>query len=170
MRIAFDFNPVLVNRYSGFYTFGVGLLGGFESLAAKPEFLLFHSKRFSESACQQVEKLGEWAQLRPTAIKMRWLESFWNYSRYPRLELFTGKFDIYHSFDHLMPPTNGRPRILTIHDLRRHVLADFYPKSKVGRFEVAVRRADHFIAVSQSAKDDLCNIFDIPQSIKRIST
>jgi hypothetical protein len=93
---------------------------------------------------------------------MRWLESFWHYSNYPKLEYFAGDFDIYHSLHHLMPPTKGKPRILTVHDLRRYKLPDLYEHSKLGLFESAVKNADHFIAVSESTKKDLCNIFGIP--------
>ena len=163
MRIAFDLNPVLINIHSGFYSFGKGLLCGLNSLAEKPQFSLFYSKRYDEEAQNIKRELAEWAQLKPTIIKMRWLENFWRYCNYPKLELFTGKFDIYHCFDHMMPPTKGKPRIMTIHDLRRYTLPELYTTSKLYRFELAVKRADHFIAVSQSAKEDLCNIFNIQE-------
>jgi len=161
MRIAFDFDAVVRNRFSGFYSFGTGLLEGFENLKEKPEFLLFHSRRFSEQAQLIKKRLGDWAELKSTAIKMRWLEKLWRYSNYPKLEYLTGDFDIYNSFHHLMPPTKSKPRILTVHDLRRYILPDLYYKSKLGLFESAVKRADHFIAVSESTKNDFCNIFNI---------
>lgn len=162
MKIAFDFNPILVNRFSGFYAFGTGLLQGFEGLEEKPEFLLFHSRRFSEQAKFVKERLGHWAQLRATSIKMRWLENLWRYSNYPKLQHFTGEFDIYHCSHHLMPPTKNKPRILTIYDLRRYKMPELYQKSKLHLFESALKRANHIIAISEATKKDLCRVFEIP--------
>jgi len=163
MRVAFDFNAILVNRFSGFYTFGTGLLHGFESLEEKPETLLFYSKCFSEQAQIIKKGLGRWARLKGASVKTRWLENLWRYSSYPKLEFFTGEFDVYHCFHHLMPPTNNKPRILTLYDLRRYKIPELYKKSKLDLFESAVRRADHFIAISQATKDDFCSIFKTPQ-------
>ena len=161
MRIAFDLNPILINRFSGFYTYGIGLLQGFEALDKKPEVLLFHSNRFSEQARLVKKRLGHWAHLRATSIKIRWLENLWRYCNYPCLQHFTDEFDIYHSPHHLMPPTKNKPRILTIHDLRRYKIPQLYPKSKLDLFELALKRADHFIAVSNATKNDLCSLFSI---------
>jgi glycosyltransferase involved in cell wall biosynthesis len=162
MRIAFDFNPVLVNRFSGFHAFGTGLLQGLEGLEEKPEFLLFYSRRFSKQAKFIKEGLGHWAQLRATSIKMRWLEKLWQYSNYPKLQRFTGEFDIYHCTHHLMPPTKNKPRILTIYDLRRYKMPELYQKSKLHLFESALKRADHIIAISEATKKDICEVFKIP--------
>jgi glycosyltransferase involved in cell wall biosynthesis len=160
--VAFDFDPALKNKFSGFYTVGTGLLKGFDELEEKPEFLLFHS-RYSVKEAKLIKKgLGLWTKSITTSIKMRWLESFWRHSNYPKLEYFAGDFDIYHSLHHLMPPTKGKPRILTVHDLRRYKLPKLYTKSKLAPFEFAVKNADHFIAVSESTKKDLCDIFGIP--------
>ncbi|RKY25114.1 MAG: hypothetical protein DRP62_02075 [Planctomycetota bacterium] len=161
MRIAFDFNPILINRFSGFYTYGTGLLRGIEALDEKPVVLLFHSRRFSEQAKPVKKRLGHWAQLKATSIKMRWLENFWRYCNYPCLQRFTGEFDIYHCSHHLMPPTKNRPRILTVYDLRRYKIPQLYPKSKLGLFELALKRADHIIAISEATKNDLCSLFNI---------
>ncbi|MHC5179706.1 MAG: glycosyltransferase family 4 protein [Planctomycetota bacterium] len=161
MRILFDFEAVLKNRYSGFYSFGLGLLNGFAQLENRPEMVLLCSKKLASDAKQLVGNYADWASVRPVSIKMRWLENLWSFSSLPKLETLAGPFDIYHSFHHLMPPTRSAPRILTVHDLRRYVLPDLYQKSKLGRFETAVQRADHFIAVSESTKTDLCRIFDI---------
>ncbi len=161
MRIAFDFNPILINRFSGFHTFGISLLQGFEDLREKPDFLLFHSRRFSKQVEHMSKRFGSWVQFKPTSIKMRWLENLWSYCNCPRLQYFTGDFDIYHCFHHLMPPTKGRPRILTVHDLRRYKLPELYIDSKMALFESAVKRSVHFMAVSHSTKYDLCDIFGI---------
>jgi glycosyltransferase involved in cell wall biosynthesis len=164
MKVAFDFNAVVTHRFSGLYSVGAGLLRGFDGLLGKPEFLLFYSNRYHTQTKQAIGNLTGLVHLKPTFVKMRWLENLWRYSSYPRLESFTGKFDIYHCFHHLMPPTKGRPRVMTVHDLRRYKLPDLYKKSRLDLFESAVKRADHFMAVSESTKHDLCNIMDISES------
>ena len=60
-----------------------------------------------------------------------------------------------------MPPTRNRPRVLTVYDLRRYKVPQLYRKSKLGLFELALSRADHFIAISEATKKDLCSLFDI---------
>ena len=165
MKVAFDLNPVLINRFSGFYSYGTGLLEGFAALDNRPDFLLFHSSRFTRQAKAIQSGFDNWMQLKTTSIKMRWLEDLWRYSRLPKLEFFTGDFDVYHSFHHLMPPTKNKPRILTVHDLRRYRLPELYEHSKLGHFELALRRADRIIAVSQSTKNDLCSVFSIQEDI-----
>jgi len=164
MRIAFDYNPILINKYSGFYAYGAGLLRGFEALSEKPEFLLFYSRCFSNQAKLIKKGIGEWAQLSATFVKMRWLENLWCYSKYPKLQFFTGEFDIYHSTHHLMPPTKNKPRILTVYDLRRYKISELYKKSKLDLFESALKRADHFISISEATKKDLCSLFKIADS------
>jgi glycosyltransferase involved in cell wall biosynthesis len=61
-----------------------------------------------------------------------------------------------------MPPTQNKPRILTIHDLRRYRLPHLYKESKLQLFEKSVKLADHFIAVSEATKNDLCYFFNVP--------
>jgi alpha-1,3-rhamnosyl/mannosyltransferase len=165
IKVAIDFNPVLVNKFSGFYTFGIGLLEGFSQLEEKPQLLLFYSGKFAEQAKELVNKeFKEITQQKTLAVKTRWLENFWKYFNFPKLQNFTGDFDIYHCFHHLMPPTNGRPRIMTIYDMRRYKLPELYKESKLDLFENAVKKADHFLAISEATKRDLCSVFEIQEN------
>jgi alpha-1,3-rhamnosyl/mannosyltransferase len=52
---------------------------------------------------------------------------------------------------------------MTIHDLRRYKLPQLYTESKLDLFETAVKKADHFLAVSRSTKNDLCSVFGIEE-------
>jgi len=52
---------------------------------------------------------------------------------------------------------------MTVHDLRRYALPELYRESKLEYFETAVKKADHFLAVSESTKTDLCKFFNIPE-------
>jgi alpha-1,3-rhamnosyl/mannosyltransferase len=164
IKVVMDFNPVLVTKFSGFYTFGVGLLKGFAELQERPELILLYSSQLAAEA-EEIENYARQQIFQPKTltVNMRWLENFWNYFDYPKLQHLTGNFDVYHCYHHLMPPTSGKPRLMTVHDLRRYKLPQLYPKSKLGFFETAVRRADHFLAVSQSTKNDLCSVFNVEE-------
>jgi alpha-1,3-rhamnosyl/mannosyltransferase len=165
IKVAIDFNPILISRYSGFYTFGTGLLEGFAKIDKKPELILFHSSRFASRAEEVIKyELRVITEQKTLTVKMRWLENFWNHFSYPKLEHLTGDFDIYHCFHHLMPPTKNKPRLMTVYDLRRYRLPQLYRKSKLGFFESAVKRADHFLAISQSTKEDLCSVFKVAEN------
>ncbi|HBG27355.1 MAG: hypothetical protein A2Y10_18810 [Planctomycetes bacterium GWF2_41_51] len=162
LTVAIDFEPVFVNRFSGFYSFGTGLLEGFAAIEKKPRLLLFYSRRYISAARTLLGyELDGTSEQSVLAVKRRWLEKFWKYFDYPKLEYLSGQFDVYHCFHHLMPPTNNKPRLMTVHDLRRYKLQEIYTKSKLAPFEYAVKNADHFLAVSQSTKNDLCSIFNI---------
>ncbi|MCD6364472.1 MAG: glycosyltransferase family 4 protein [Planctomycetes bacterium] len=96
-----------------------------------------------------------------TRLRVRRWERWWRLCPHPSLQRLCGGFDVYHSLHHLMPPTAGRPRILTVHDLRRYRLPELYPASKTGPFERAVRSADRLIAVSNSTRRDLIELLGI---------
>lgn len=164
IKVILDFNPVLVNKFSGFYTFGIGFLKGLSQLKQRPNIVMFCSSRLAVQA-EELKKYENqsFIEFKTPTVNMRWLENLWSYFNYPKLQHLAGEFDVYHSWHHLMPPTGETPRLLTVHDLRRYKLPQLYPKSKLGFFETAVKRADHFLAVSQSTKNDLCEQFNIEE-------
>ena len=163
-RVVFDMDAVLRNRYSGFYTFGRGFLKGINALDSKPEMVLLYQKKFHDRAMEIMRSLDEWAHPRPSGLKFRWLQSVWDIISYPPLRFIAGQHDLYHCFHNFMPPRRLRsPSILTVHDLRRYVLPELYASSRLDRFEKAVARADHFIAVSHSTKKDITTFFGVPE-------
>ncbi len=161
MKLVLDFDSLLKNRYSGFYTLGTGMLKGFSRLKQKPQLTLFCGNADLEKARNLKNILAPSAEIAAAPFKIRHLENICNFINYPKLQKFTGDFDIYHCFHHFMPPTANKPKVLTIHDLRRYKLPQMYVNSKLTRFETAVKRADHFIAISESTRRDLCEIFSI---------
>jgi glycosyltransferase involved in cell wall biosynthesis len=163
MRVAFDFDTVATNRFSGLYTYGVNLLKGFCSLKAQVDAMLVYSKGLEGELGHIKADHNDRILLKPLPIKRRRLEKIWKYSRYPALQWLIGSFDIYHCLYDFMPPTGGKRRIMTVHDMRRYRLPELYNRSRLWRFERGYARADHFIAVSQSTKNDLCQIFGISQ-------
>jgi len=161
IRVAFDLDAVLRSRYSGFYTFGSGLLKAIDGLDERPEVLLFFQNKYRRAASELIGGFGAWAIPKSCRVKFRWLENLWHFVLFPSMEFLIGEFDIYHCFHHFMPPASRATRLLTVHDLRRYCLPELYRHSRLKPFEAAVQRADHFIAVSHATKRDLCRIFDI---------
>jgi glycosyltransferase involved in cell wall biosynthesis len=163
MRIAFDFDAIVMNRFSGLHAYGVGLLSGLGKLANRPEAVAIYSELFKQEALQLRATRFGWVLPRKAPTKIRRLEKLWKHIEYPPLQWLIGNFDIYHCLYTLMPPTADKPCIMTVHDMRRYKLPELYENFKFRRFERAYARADHFIAVSQSTKNDLCEIVGVPQ-------
>ena len=162
MRVVLEVNSVLTNRHSGFFGYGAGLLAGFAALEDPPEITALCGRRVLPNASwlgEAADKLDcRWVA---PQVKMRHLERWWQFVSVPGLQRLTGPFHVYHCNHHLMPPTKGKPRVMTVHDLRRYRLPEFYRHSKLGRFEYAVSKADQFIAISQATKSDLQEYFGI---------
>jgi glycosyltransferase involved in cell wall biosynthesis len=104
--------------------------------------------------------LDERFRLRSLPVSDRITNAVWQRLRLPiPVQAITGSFDIFHSPDFTLPPTMGRPSIVTVHDLAfltvpqcayptlRDYLAEVVPRS--------VRRASQIIAVSQRTAQDL---------------
>ncbi|GIV80203.1 MAG: glycosyl transferase family 1 [Litorilinea sp.] len=86
---------------------------------------------------------------------------------WPRVDWFTGgPLDLFHATDFVLPPSNARRKILTVHDLAflfypdaalpslHHYLNVVVPRS--------VRRADHIIADSHHTARDLQEQWQVP--------
>ena len=82
------------------------------------------------------------------------------------VNLLTGRLDVFHEPDFLLPPVRAGRRLVTIHDLSYLI----YPElAHPAMYRYLVRavprsldRADHVIAVSESTKRDLIRLLGIP--------
>lgn len=107
-------------------------------------------------------------QWRPTAISPRWLTRIWQRARLPLpVELFTGKIDLFHATDFVLPYTLGSTRtLLTVHDLSFvRVPEAASPPLKAYLDAVvprSVERADHLLADSAATKEDLIDLYKTP--------
>lgn len=104
----------------------------------------------------------------PTRIPPIWLARGWHRARLPiPVEVFTGKVDLYHATDFVLPPTRrGIPTLLTVHDLSFvRVPETASPSLKAYLDRVvprSVQRATHILADSQATKDDLIALYRTP--------
>lgn len=115
----------------------------------------------------QLSLNATWA---PTSLTPLWLARLWHRARLPLpVEYFTGKVDIYHATDFVLPPTLPRvPTLLTVHDLSFvRVPETASPALKSYLDQVvprSVRRATHVLADSQATKDDLVALYGVDSS------
>jgi glycosyltransferase involved in cell wall biosynthesis len=101
-------------------------------------------------------------------ISDRYLSIIWQRLRLPvPIELFTGRVDVFHSPDFVLPPLIRARKVLTVHDL------SFirYPECSspallqylIRSVPPSVRRADYLLADSLSTKQDLIELLGIPE-------
>jgi glycosyltransferase involved in cell wall biosynthesis len=107
---------------------------------------------------------------RPTRLSPTWLARIWHRARIPMpAETFTGRVNLFHATDFVLPPTlPGTRTLLTVHDLsfvRVPETASPHLKAYLDRVVPrSARRADHILADSQATKDDLISIYNLPAS------
>jgi glycosyltransferase involved in cell wall biosynthesis len=82
------------------------------------------------------------------------------------VEIFIGGVDVFYSPDFVLPPTLSKIKILTVHDLSfKRVPETALPKLKwylEGAVPRAIKRADLILADSNSTRDDLIDLFNLP--------
>ncbi len=172
LSVLFDWDAVIRNRHSGFYTFGSGLIDALTRITEDVQITLFYQKRYAPVSMEFLSNLDtrQCSRLRSKEcpFKFRWIERLWEILDLPSLEFLAGYHGIYHCFHHFMPRSFGGTKILTVHDLRRYRLSFLYEGSRLSPFERAVKRADLFICVSHATKKDLCSIFGIREDLVHV--
>ncbi len=104
----------------------------------------------------------------PAPLNDRWLYRLWYRLRLPiPVQWFTGRLDLFHSPDFVLPPVRGdAPTLLTVHDLSFvHYPQTFTPPlvNYLNRVVPwSVRRATHVLADSRATKEDLQAIWNVP--------
>jgi len=107
--------------------------------------------------------------LHTTPISERNMVRLWHRlnSPWPRVNWFTGgRPDLFHATDFVLPPSNARHKLLTVHDLAFLFYPDAAMPSLHRYLNVVVprsiRRADHILADSQNTADDLNQQWQVP--------
>lgn len=103
---------------------------------------------------------------RSVPISDRWLNILWQRFRLPvPVQWVTGRLDLFHSPDFVLPPVGRTPAILTVHDLSflrvpHCFLPEFrqYLETAVAR---AVRRAQRILADSENTRQDLIELLAV---------
>jgi len=102
-------------------------------------------------------------------INERWLHRIWYRFKIPlSVQNFTGRLDLFHSPDFVLPPINKKtPTLLTVHDLSFiHFPETFTPELVNYLNHIvpwSIDRATHILADSQATKDDLATQWNVPR-------
>jgi glycosyltransferase involved in cell wall biosynthesis len=161
-RIGIDYTSA-VRQGAGIGRYTRGLIGALAALeAAQHRYVLFSAGRDPRHPLWPPH-----FALRELPLTDRHLAIVWQKLRLPLpVELITGKVDIFHSPDFVLPPVWRARTVLTVHDLSflRYpecsapallaYLMDAVPRS--------VARADLILADSQATRQDLLELLHVP--------
>ena len=93
-----------------------------------------------------------------------------NINKLKSMELLkSGEYDVFHPtfFDsYFLPYLNGKPFVLTVHDMMPEIFLQYFGKDHVQIMEKKrlVARASAVIAVSEQTKNDLIDILNVPDN------
>jgi len=165
MKIALDYNAAL-RQNAGIGRYTRELVRAFLALGSSDELILFYAARdlptnhWGLHALRELQT--EHPNLQATAIPLteRQLTILWQRIRLPlALEYWTGKIDLVHAPDFVLPPVRQAPTLLTVHDLTFRVHPETAHANLRRYLDRAVprslRRATHVLADSHSTAHDL---------------
>ena len=105
----------------------------------------------------------------PARFSPIWFARVWHRARVPlSVEAFTGRVDLFHATDFVLPPTlPGTKTLLTVHDLSFVRVPETASPSLKAYLDKVVPRsiasADHVLADSQATKDDLIALYGVAE-------
>src|SRR5437899_8217885 len=106
------------------------------------------------------------ARERVSRLPMRLLSTPWRMLGWPPVERWLGRIDVLYAPDLHFPPARRAPILCTIRGVAYlaipHLCESDTVSSLVRAFTYARRRAQHFLAVSESTRQDLLRYTDVP--------
>lgn len=161
MRIALDATPLLGQR-SGVGSYVQGLVDGLGQLDDGPDVLLtLFSVRGSVAG-----PLPRRTRPAPRRAPARLLRRAWARWSWPAAEFLTGRVDVFHGTNFVLPPLARAAGLVTVHDLaylryRDTVSGDAAQYADL--VPAALRRGAHVLAVSQAMADEIADEYGISQ-------
>ncbi len=131
------------------------------------EYVLFSAPPPAGKSLTQIFPTTEHVTQKIAPVSEQWLYRMWYRARLPiSIQRFTGKFDLFHSPDFVLPPVSGNiPTLLTVHDLSFVHFPAVYPEVLVNYLNKvvpwSVARATHILADSEATKQDLMAIWQV---------
>ena len=153
MRVGMDATPLLGQR-SGVGNYVAGLIGGMAELAEGPEVLLtLFSVRGAVPG-----PLPRRTRPAPRRAPARLLRQAWSRVPWPPVEVLTGRIDVFHGTNFVLPPVARGGGVVTIHDLAYLRYPDTVTGDAARYAELvpaALRRGAHVLAVSRAMADEI---------------
>lgn len=165
IRVGFDASAAIEGAGVGRYT--VSLLRSLLTQAVDEEYVLLLSRDAAND--EVVRQLVARRSILP--VSRHTSEVLWQRLRLPVVvEWFTGRLDVFHSPNYLLPPLRSARSVVTIHDLSFLKLPQYaHPRLAAylrGAVPRSIRRAEVILADSQSTADDVIELLRI--SPKRV--
>ena len=175
MNIGIDIRVLARGARTGVEEYTINLLSHLLTLESKINFSLFYN------AYQKVDLDYDWlnlnnVELRDSRIPNRLFFATARYFNQPKIDRLLNKLDIYfnpHFF--VAPLTDECKKVITFHDLSFEHHPEFFSWRKriwqkfLMNTKQEAQKADKIIAVSESTKSDLVNLYGIkPEKIKVI--
>lgn len=156
MRIGIDAR-LAYHRQAGISWYTIRLIQALAKIDNENEYVLLQHRR-------QLEPLVSAPNFRCATL---YAPAHHRFEQWP-LSLETRRLglDLLHSPDFIPPLHNKVPSVITVHDLGFHLYPNFVTADSAryyGQTELAVRRANRIIAVSQSTRHDLVRLLGAPE-------
>lgn len=163
MHIAIDYTAA-VRQGAGIGRYTRGLIRALSELDTQNLYTLFVAGGWGAGDGQ-----GSWPsnfRIRAVPLSDRVLNILWQRIRVPvPIQVVTGRIDLFHSPDFVLPPVRKTPALLTVHDLSfmrvpEHFVPGFrdYLQAAVSR---GIMRACHILADSHSTRHDLIELMGV---------
>ncbi len=169
MTIGLDIRVLAKGARTGIEEYTLNLLSRLFSLDKSLHFKLFCN------AFNQVELDYGWVKLPNVELKKFYIPNRFifdpaaKFLKLPKIDKMVGGCDVFFAPHFLLSPVS-RPckKIVTFHDLSFEYFPEFFPwRKRLWHASLAprcrAREADKIIAVSQSTKDDLINLYGVPK-------
>ena len=164
-RIAIDYTPAY-EQGAGIGRYVRDLVSALSDIDKSIEYRLFISGATKDKLPDVLGSNFLWA---PSRITPKWFARIWHRLKIPLpVEQFIGGIDLFHATDFVLPPTLPSTKtLLTVHDLsfvRVPETASPSLKAYLDRVvPLSVQRANHILADSQATKDDLIELYNVPE-------
>lgn len=163
MRIGIDASSILTSR-SGIRNYTLNLLKQLVRLDTENEYVIFINS-FRKSHPNLPFLISSRVRLKRYHIADSALLLVWQYLRFPPVELFTGRIDLFHSPEGIIPPQIKGKRVVTVHDLYFMEHPEETDDSRNRFLHRSLRsnllKADKIIASSHSTKAEIIKHFNI---------
>ncbi|MBU3965714.1 glycosyltransferase family 4 protein, partial [Patescibacteria group bacterium] len=178
MVIGIDSRAISQDKYSGVEEYAFNLLNALFAIDRKNQYILFNagkspSQRYLDFS-SEAQKNSPNVKVLHSKISNRLLNVFFKCLHWPKIDKLAGGADIVFSPNiNLLPVSRECKKIITFHDLSFARYSSFFSLKqrlwhKFVNPAVLAREADFIIAVSQSTKNDLVEIYGVPREKIRV--
>lgn len=165
MRIGIDYTSA-VRQHGGIGRYTRNLVRALIGLDEQNQYVLFVADRSNRAS---MEQWPDNVRVRRIPCSDRWTTFIWQRVRLPLpVQLATGRLDLFHSPDFVLPPAGSTPTLLTVHDLSFLRVPECFVPGFAHYLGQAVTRAaakaTHILADSYSTRVDLVELLKIDEA------